>query len=243
MALHPLILFDIDGTLLSGGGIGRRTMGTAFQRVLGLGPASIASLGRVPFHGNTDYAIIRDGLEAMGVDATDAGVEAILESYLELIGAEVETNNPFFALEGAVEHVERLTSAGVAMGLGTGNVEPAAWLKVQAVGLRHHFAFGGFGSDHIERSELLRVGWRRGAALHGRPPEAFRVLVIGDTTRDIDAAQRIGAAVIAVASGGDSLEVLAEKRPDHLVTTLADPSVVDWIERWLQGRVDGQAAR
>jgi phosphoglycolate phosphatase-like HAD superfamily hydrolase len=237
MTTNPLILFDIDGTLLRGGGIGRRTMAAAFKRVLGLGPALDTSLASVPFHGNTDFAIIRDGLESMGLEATDQRVDAILDCYLDLIGKEVATNNPFFALDGAVDHVERLTSAGVPMGLGTGNVEPAAWLKVEAVGLRHHFGFGGFGSDHIERSELLRIGWRRGAALHGRPPEAFRVLVIGDTIRDIDAAQRIGASVIAVATGGDPLDVLAAKRPDHLVPTLSDPSVAHWVDRWLIGEV------
>lgn len=223
-----LILFDIDGTLLRGYGVGRRAMEAALHDVCG----ENTSLGHVEFHGNTDPAIVAAGLVALGVPATPERIAAVLDRYLVRTHEELARGNPFKALAGAVETVEALHARDRALGLGTGNIEAAAWLKVSAVGLAHAFTFGGFGSDHHERGELLRVGWHRGAAHHKVPPDQCRVLVIGDTLKDIAAARYIGADVLAVATGGDPDEALAAARPDHLVPSLSDTTVLPWIEAW-----------
>jgi phosphoglycolate phosphatase-like HAD superfamily hydrolase len=92
----------------------------------------------------------------------------------------------------------------MAQGLGTGNIVEGARLKLEHVGLYHHFGFGGFGSDHELRVELIRVGAERGARQLGRKREACRVVVIGDTPKDIDAARGIGAESLAVGTGSFS---------------------------------------
>lgn len=223
-----LLLFDIDGTLLRGGGVGRRAMEAAFAEELG----AETSLAHVPFHGNTDPAIVAAGLVALGFEPTPSRVASVLARYLAITRAWLAEHNPFVALAGAIELVRALHRPCLSLGLGTGNIEAAAWLKVGAIGLHDAFGFGGFGSDHAERGELLRVGWHRGAALHELHPERCRVLVIGDTLKDIAAARYIGADVLAVATGGDPFDTLAEQRPDHLARSLAEPSVLAFIERW-----------
>ena len=229
MERTDLILFDIDGTLLRGFGVGRRTMEAAFLDELG----EAASLAHVPFHGNTDPSIVEAGFAALGLSSTPARVAAVLDRYVHHLRVEVDRQNPYTALPGAGELVRALHERGVPLGLGTGNIETTAWLKVEAIGLRAPFDFGGFGSDHAERGELLRIGWHRGAAHLGVAPERCRVLIVGDTLRDIAAARHIGAEVLAVATGGDSVDTLAAEHPDHLVDSLEDPSVRPWIERWL----------
>ena len=92
--------------------------------------------------------------------------------------------------------------AGVAIGLGTGNVRPGAAAKLGRVGILRHFAFGGFGCDHEDRAELLRVGVVRGAATLGVAAGSCRVVVVGDTPRDVAAATEIGAESIGVATCG-----------------------------------------
>jgi hypothetical protein len=89
----------------------------------------------------------------------------------------------------------------MALGLGTGNIRKGAEIKLGCVGIFHRFSFGGFGDDSIDRPTLLMAGARRGADKLGLPIEDCRIVVIGDTPRDVSAAKAIGAESIAVATG------------------------------------------
>lgn len=222
-----LVLWDIDGTILRGGGVGRRSMEAAFREVLeGEGvEATAVDLGGVAFHGNTDPAIIAAGLELLGADAHPERVVAIGDAYLRILTHQVAAYRPFERLPGVLETIDELAAIGAHQGLGTGNLETAAWLKVDAVGLAGRFTYGGFGSDARERAELLRIGRDRGAAQIGVATSQCRVIVIGDTLRDILAARAIGAEVVAVATGGEAHDALAEAGPDWLVASLVELDV------------------
>jgi phosphoglycolate phosphatase-like HAD superfamily hydrolase len=108
-----------------------------------------------------------------------------------------------------------LSRAGVAVGLGTGNVREGARIKLSRVGIHDRFAFGGFGCDHENRVELIRHGARSGAARLGVPLEDCRVVVIGDTPKDVDAAKGIGARCIGVGTGNFTPEALLAAGADH----------------------------
>jgi phosphoglycolate phosphatase len=98
----------------------------------------------------------------------------------------------------------------VAVGLGTGNVREGARAKLTPLGVFHHFRFGGFGCDHEERVEIVRIGAERGAATFGYPASVCRVVIIGDTPRDIAAAHAIGAEAIGIGSARfSSAELIA----------------------------------
>ncbi len=201
-----VLLWDIDGTLISGGGAGRRAIEQAFQRRFGR-----SDVFGFPFDGMTDPVILRQGLAAFGLtaDEVERELEPTLQIYLDVL-AEVCSGAKSFRIHAGIEAALALVSGRdrVAVGLGTGNVEPGARLKLDAVGLNQHFAFGGYGSDHADRPRLIEVGADRGAARLGLPRAACRVVVIGDTPRDISAAQAIGAESIAVATGSFSVEAL-----------------------------------
>jgi phosphoglycolate phosphatase-like HAD superfamily hydrolase len=218
-----LVLWDIDGTILRGGGVGRRAMEAAFREVLDATEERDVvdvDLGTLPFHGNTDPAIIGAGLELLGRAAEPRLIEAIGDAYLAILAREVATRQPFVRLPGVRELVDALEHAGFSQGLGTGNLEAAAWLKVDAVDLAGRFAFGGFGSDASERAELLHIGRSRGAARLGLPAERCRVVVVGDTLKDIAAARAIGAKVVAVATGGEEHATLSAAGPELLFESL-----------------------
>jgi phosphoglycolate phosphatase len=200
-----VLLFDIDGTLLSAGGAGRRALERAFARRCG----TVAPLRDVRFNGMTDPGIVRAGLERLerAVDAHLVG--AILDDYVALLAAELAATPGFQVYPGVASLLDALAVRdGVAVGLGTGNVRRGACLKLERAGLHGHFAFGGFGSDHEDRVELLRIGVARGAARLSRAAHACRAVVIGDTPLDVAAARAIGAASLAVATGGCSVEEL-----------------------------------
>ena len=103
-------------------------------------------------------------------------------------------------------------------------------MKLAPVGLNDYFAFGGYGSDHGERQHLIRIGAERGAARLGRPREECRVVVIGDTPKDIAAAQAIGAECLAVATGSYTVEALLAAGATWAMTDLSDARVFGDID-------------
>jgi phosphoglycolate phosphatase-like HAD superfamily hydrolase len=217
-----ILLYDIDGTLISTAGAGRRAIELAFHQRFGR--ADVVSF---PFDGMTDPLIVGLGLRALGLDEAEIAREMAptLAAYLKVLAAVcAEATN--FRIHRGIEAALALTDGrpGFAVGLGTGNVEDGARLKLLRVGLAEQFAFGGYGSDHAERPALLRVGAERGAARLGRALADCRVVVIGDTPKDIAAAAAIGAESVAVATGSFGVTALRGYGATHAFTDLADPA-------------------
>jgi phosphoglycolate phosphatase-like HAD superfamily hydrolase len=219
-----IVLFDIDGTLLRAGGAGRRAVEVAVGDVIGRpGEVSLASM---EFAGRTDPWIIREALSIVGVAANDALVLEVLERYIAVLPGELERADAFEVLPGVSSLLSDLAPRDdLVMGLGTGNAERAAYAKLSRGGLDSYFSFGGFGSDHIERSELLRIGLERGKRLAG--DGAVRAVVIGDTPRDVVAAKAIGAECVAVATGGYEEDALRSAGATAVVPDLRSAEVVD----------------
>lgn len=220
-----VLLFDIDGTLVSTGGAGRRSIDRAFELLHGRPDAC----HHFSFDGMTDRAIVRTGLTTIGVEADAAAIDALLARYVACLGEAVQSvpDEDYLVHPGMREAVEAGLAAGLAVGLGTGNVREGARVKLGRVGLFEKFAFGGFGDDHELRPELIRRGAERGAAKLGVSLSAARVVVIGDTPKDVSAAQAIGAQSVAVATGGFTLEQLRASGPTWLFQSLAEPGALD----------------
>ena len=203
-----MLLFDVDGTLVTTGGAGRRALERAFEVVYGRSDAC----SHFAFDGMTDRAIARGGLTAIGVEPTDVEIERLLGRYVAVLEEEVARVEAarYRLHRGMAEAVESALRRGMAVGLGTGNIERGARVKLARVGLAERFSFGGFGDDHELRAELIRVGAARGAARLGVRLEEARVVVIGDTPKDVAAAQAVGAQSLAVATGSFRVEQLLE---------------------------------
>lgn len=193
-----VVLFDIDGTLVVTGGAGRRAMASAFDELYRRPDA----LDGVPLGGMTDFSIVRRGLENVGATADVDAIEQLLAHYLEHLPAEIAASAGYRVMPGVHDAVELALAEGFAVGLGTGNVRRGATIKLSRGGLDGAFAFGGFGCDHEDRVELLRAGLRRGAENLGVHEDACRLVVIGDTHRDVAAAMALGAECIGVGTGG-----------------------------------------
>ena len=101
-------------------------------------------------------------------------------------------------------------------------MEGAARTKLIPANLNRFFVFGGYGSDSPDRAELTEQAIGRAARLHGHltPDQVF---VVGDTPRDIEAAQAAGAVSVGVATGHYSTKELAAAHGDHVLGSLEDP--------------------
>jgi phosphoglycolate phosphatase-like HAD superfamily hydrolase len=220
-----VLLFDIDGTLVTTAGVGRRAVERAFSRAHGR-PDACAHFS---FDGMTDRLITRLGLEALGLPASSSAIDKLLQLYLEELERELARSDPqSYRVHAGVEiAIQQAAERGYAVGLGTGNVLAGARLKLEHVGLFRHFAFGGYGCDHELRVELIRIGAERGARQHGRPSSECRVVVIGDTPKDIEAARGIGAESIGVATGSYTAQQLREHGASYVFDDLAAPGALD----------------
>jgi phosphoglycolate phosphatase len=214
--MSTVVLFDIDGTLIDCGGAGRRAMESAFEQRHGRADACAS----IAFGGMTDRAIVRQGLEAIGAVADPVAIDGLITDYLELLASSLPHVESFRVIESATALIDHTEALGFAVGLGTGNVRRGAMLKLGRATLAERFAFGGFGCDAEDRAELLLRGAERGAALLGLAREQCRVLVVGDTPRDVSAAHAIGARCLAVTTGRHGRSELEAAGADCVVASL-----------------------
>ena len=196
-----LVLFDIDGTLLLSDGAGRRAINRALMDVFGTtGPQDYY------FDGKTDPQIVRElmRLAGHGDERIDAQMQLLLERYVTFLHQELRApgHSPY-TLPGVHELLDALeTRQDVVLGLLTGNIEPGAKAKLQAVGIApDRFRIGAFGSDHEHRPELPAIARTRTRDRLGIDVTGAAVVVIGDTPADVTCGRAIGASAIGVATG------------------------------------------
>jgi phosphoglycolate phosphatase len=221
-----LVLFDIDGTLLNSGGMGRAAMQGALGAVFG-------SPGHPSYRydGKTDKQIVRDTMRLEGhSDAhIDSRMEKLIGIYLDGLRTGA-TSGKFHVrpLEGVVELLAALEAReDVVLGLLTGNVETGARVKLSAAGIDpDRFRINAFGSDHEDRPQLPAIAQRRASETLGLDISGERVIVIGDTPADIDCGRALGARAIGVASGHYTVEQLQAHAPYAVFPSLADTAKV-----------------
>jgi phosphoglycolate phosphatase-like HAD superfamily hydrolase len=217
-----LVLFDIDGTLLTSEGIGRTAMRRALGSIFG-SPGNPA----YRYDGKTDRQIVRDvmRLEGHSDEYIDSQMEKVMQVYLEGLRENAKSGKfNVQPLEGVVELLDALEPReDVVLGLLTGNVEPGARTKLIAAGINpDRFRVNAFGSDHEHRPELPAIAQRRASEKLGLDIDGGRMVVIGDTPADIACGRSLGAKAIGVASGHYTVEQLQEHDPYAVFPSLAN---------------------
>jgi phosphoglycolate phosphatase-like HAD superfamily hydrolase len=213
------ILFDIDGLLITTGGAGTRSWRWAFDRLYGI-PADI---GEFTEAGMTDPVVGRLTFTAViGCEPSDEELARVVSQYLMRLPEEVEQSPGYKVLDGVEELLPRLCLNGFPLGITTGALEAAAHIKLARAGLNRFFSFGGYGSDSPDRGELTRRAIDRAGVIRGSPLDTQRVLVLGDTPKDITAAHAAHAIAVGVASGRYSVAELREAGADHVLGSLAE---------------------
>ncbi len=231
----PVVLFDIDGTLVQTSRAGVRGMNAAFAELYDRADA----LQGVPIAGRTDRAIVSDALRAAGREPTAEAIAALRDAYVRHLAIEIRqpATSAFGVLPGVMALLDQLATMRPEMpvGLLTGNFEQGAAVKLTHFGLWRRFPFGAFGDDHLDRRDLVPVACQRcrEAGLEVAPAG---MIIIGDTPLDIDCAHAHGATAVAVATGLYSVADLRAAGADLVIETLeAVADDREWIERLTAG--------
>ena len=221
-----LVLFDIDGTILRSGGVGRIAMERALTQVFGS-----AGDRDYKYDGKTDKQIVRELMRVEGLpdEQIDSRMTDLLDTYISGLYAELESGErEVHVYPGVRELLDALEKEqSVVMGLLTGNIELGAKAKLRAAGIDiERFRVNAFGSDHEHRPELPGVAQRRAREVLGAEIHGNKLIVIGDTPADIRCGESIGARAIGVATGRYSTAELAEHGAYAVFETLADTDEV-----------------
>lgn len=226
-----LVLFDIDGTLLSTEGAARRAFHGTLLDVYGTaGPIDTHS-----FAGKTDPQIARELLSLAQLSPRDieAGLERLWLGYVDRLAAELAVDgHRTQVMPGVQTLLDRMAQIPdrVTVALLTGNIEPGATLKLESGGLGGRFGFGAFGSDDERRDRLPAIAVARALERTGREFHGRDVVVLGDTPHDVSCGRGIGCRAAAVATGPYDADRLARAGADVVWPTLEDTdAVIDWI--------------
>lgn len=228
MKKQRLLLWDIDGTLISTGAAGHRAIELATaQRFEGNG-----KLEGVEIAGRTDISIAHQVLAKYGEPLTDENIASFLALYLELLAQELPRSQGR-VMPGVLELLQRAENRDdMILGLLTGNLRRGAQLKLQHYQLWHFFELGAFADDHHDRNQLGAFALDRVKERSGADFLPANVDVIGDTGHDIACGKAFGARTIAIATGSWTRERLATHAPDFLFDDLSDVEEViatlDW---------------
>ncbi|MEM8680490.1 MAG: HAD hydrolase-like protein [Planctomycetota bacterium] len=216
-----VVLFDIDGTLITTKGAGQAAMHRVARKTAGSEPSD----RRLRFAGRTDRSIINDHFDAYGIEWTPENFSNFCDTFVQRLPTQLAESEGQ-VLPGITDALTRLQAADhVHLGLLTGNMRKAARIKLDHFGLTEHFLHageivGGFGDLHPDRDDVARDALGEMQTTLGTDIDPTRVWVIGDTPHDVRCARAIGASVLAVATGGYSLDELHATEPDLAVENM-----------------------
>jgi phosphoglycolate phosphatase-like HAD superfamily hydrolase len=223
--VRRLVLWDIDGTLVQAGEVGRDIFTEAFQAVVGRAPDQVAAR-TLAMAGRTDPEIALEFLAAHEIAEGATHLPAFSEALVTALAAKAALiRERGRALPGARETLAALgRTEGVVQSLLTGNVEPNALLKLASFELDGYLDFevGGFGSDHHHRPSLVEVARTKAEAKYGADFAGPATVLVGDTPLDVAAGRAGGARVVAVATGPYGVEELESTGADAVLEDLRD---------------------
>jgi len=215
-----LVLFDIDGTLITDGGASRSAFADALRQVFDYQ----GDLARYDFSGRTDPQITTMVLSDAGwaENKIAAKFEELWPVYLEGLAWNATTDR-IRALPGIPQLINALESEDrVMLGLLTGNIERGARLKLTPPRLNEHFSFGAFGSDSAKREDLPPIAVDRASKIDGHRFSGRDIVIIGDSIYDVRCGVPYDATTIAIASGKTSAETLRAENPRHFFESAED---------------------
>jgi phosphoglycolate phosphatase len=213
-----VVLFDIDGTLMSSSAAEedeRRRYLITIRDVVGREPSVIPSR----FAGMVDPQICKILLTETGLD--DERVEYFLPKVLTRMGEIYRAMEKRPTLNEGVEDLLRILtrSQNHIVGVLTGNLSAVAKEKLKATGIDSYFADGFYADGYFDRNRLMEDAVRTCVAKY-RLPDRKNVIIVGDTPRDISAANAAKATSIGIASGTFSLEHLSQENATSVFSDL-----------------------
>ena len=228
-AIHRLVLWNVDLTLVDVARVTRAAYAEAFPAVTG---RPLIKLPQTAGRSESEIFFDALALNAVGIDGADA--ERLLEPFSAELAAALQARQDDLARQGQALPGAAEAMAAVAKLDGpvdktvqtvlTGSSKPNAMLKLASFGLDGFvdFDIGGYGSEAYPKGTLIRVARDRASARHQVTFGEDVTVYVADSPRDVDAARIGGARSLAVASGRASAAELRDAGADAVLPDLTD---------------------
>ncbi|MFU8859356.1 MAG: HAD family hydrolase [Cyclonatronaceae bacterium] len=151
--------------------------------------------------------------------------------YIEQLNSELQPEH-VTVFDGVLESIDYCINNDIPIALLTGNFRETAFVKLNRAGLDRYFSRGSFGCDDTDRNRLAIRAVELSKTWYGQRVDPSRLVVIGDTPRDIGCARHAGLHAVAVATGHYRRNDLAQHQPDLLLDGLHQPE--KWIKACLE---------
>ena len=225
-----ILLWDLDGTLVrvKRYGVFKDYTIPMLESVFG----TAGSLHGMIVSGMTDLQIVEEALRSEGITRAHISEQKdeLRRCYIQEMKRAVGNGAQIIeAMPGASEVLQAIDEhPRYLSALLTGNIEPAAHLKMHLAGLSEYFQLpGAYGDDSYDRRDLPALAAARINQHLEANLEPHQFIVIGDTPNDIACARHFGARVVAVATGRMySPEDLRALKPDALLPDLSDTELM-----------------
>jgi len=228
MTTGVLAFFDIDNTLIQSPGGHMAAMLLSIAEVYGVKVGA----EKIQHHGMTDQEIITRILRTHGIDGAtiNLGLQDCMDSTSRRYAQIIKSEN-IVMMPGVFDLISKLEQNGIITGLVTGNLEKIARAKLKKIGIDHFFKIGGFGSDHINRTNLVKIAIQRAEERFnfGSLRRAFH---FGDAPQDMKAGREAGIVPIGVTTGVFTADQLTSAGAEKVIPGLKD---ADDILEFMQG--------
>ena len=207
--LPPIIVFDLDGTLVDSAPDLIGALNVILLRE-GLGPVPLEQ-GR-KYVGRGGRVMLRRGLEAQGRQVSDARLDEMFASFLAYYNEHLTDETRFYP--GAEAALDRLAAQGFAFAICTNKLEHSSVKLVAELGASSRFG-AIVGQDTFPVSKPNGAVLTRTIEKAGGDPA--RAIMVGDTETDIATARDAKVPVIAV-DFGYAPEPVATLGPDTVIS-------------------------
>lgn len=201
-----MVLFDIDGTLMSSSDDEeKRRYESAARDLAGKAPSMVVSR----FRGMVDPQICKILLAEIGLSKKK--VECFLPVMLVRMGEVYRAMEKKPALNSGVEKLLRVLSKCPThvLGVVTGNISAVATEKLAVVRIESYFSEGFYSDHYSDRKRLVEDAVEKCVTKYSLL-DRKNMIVVGDTPLDVAAANAAGATSIGIASGVSSTRQLSD---------------------------------
>lgn len=209
----PLLVFDLDGTLVDTAADLMATLNALLRRE-GLSPLPMTAVGSLV--GQGARAMLERGLRANGVEPGTEALNRLFDDFLQHYGANIAAESRPFP--GVLDAMDRFAAAGWRLAVCTNKMESLSRRLIDELGLADRFAA-------ICGGDTFTVRKPEAAHLIGTIAEAggdpHRAVMVGDSRADILAAQNAGIPCVAVTFGYTD-EPVATYAPDVIIDRFDD---------------------
>ena len=229
MKTPKLVLFDIDGTLISAR---HPILSEAFfvtvENTFGVKDDRIYDYSK--FEGATSRYICKAILEKHKVPVTEENIQKYFRAMYKYVVENMDESYGKGLFPEVIPFLTKLKENGIYRGVITGNGEDVGWHKLKVVGIDKYFDFGVFGDIPEKQDELAAQVGPKALNVLGFTFKPENIFVIGDTEKDVERAKAIGAKSIGVLTGrNDYLSAMQKAGADLIVSDLSDLEVINFI--------------